>query len=484
MMADSQVPLVHLPLLVRFAIVLAIFLLIPPLCRRLRMPPGVGLLLAGVALGPSGLGTLPNAAPVAKFFAEIGVLLLMFFAGLEIDLSQFRRTGARSLGFGFLTFSMPLVVGAGVAMLAGYGWLAAVLIGSLMASHTLIGFPIVQRMKLVTDEAVAVTIGGTVFTDLSSLLVLAICLPIHTSGFSVSVFALQIAELVVYVLVVFLGLRAITPWLMEKSRDSKESQVTLVLLIIALAGFGAEAINLEPIIGAFLAGLAINRALDHSEAKEQLEFLGHTLFIPTFFVSIGFLIDVELFLQTLGDHTGLVVGIVGGLIVAKFLAARLTQRVIGYSRTQGRLIWSLSLPQVAATLAATLVAFQTRDPDGVRLIDRPVINTVLVLVVVTSILGPMLTEYFGRQRLAEQEAAAQVAVIPPPAASLAVGEVIAPDPIGLIKVSPDQAEQGAPAEPPTTNLAVGEVSASDPIGLIKVSPNQAEQGAPADRPGD
>src|SRR6516165_8791340 len=118
MMADSQEMLVHLPLLVRFALVLAIFLLVPPLCRRLRIPPGVGLLLAGVALGPSGLGTLPNAAPVAQFFAEIGVLLLMFFAGLEIDLSQFRRTGVRSLVFGCLTFSIPLVLGAAVALMA------------------------------------------------------------------------------------------------------------------------------------------------------------------------------------------------------------------------------------------------------------------------------------------------------------------------------------------------------------------------------
>jgi Kef-type K+ transport system membrane component KefB len=141
-MTDSgQEPLVHLPLLVRFAIILAIFLLVPPLCRRLRIPAGVGLLLAGVALGPSGLRTLPNGAPVAEFFAEIGKLLLMFFAGLEIDLSQFRRTGARSLVFGFLTASIPLAVGAAVGRLAGYGWLAAVLIGSLMASHTTARLP-------------------------------------------------------------------------------------------------------------------------------------------------------------------------------------------------------------------------------------------------------------------------------------------------------------------------------------------------------
>jgi len=382
------------------------------------------------------------------FFSEIGVLLLMFFAGLEIDLSQFHRTGVRSLIFGSLTFSIPLVVGAGVGRLAGYGWLAAVLMGSLMASHTLLGFPIVQRMKLVTDEAVAVTIGGTVFTDLASLLVLAVCLPIHTAGFSASVFAVQIGELVVYVLLVLFGLRAVGPWLIKRVGNSKERQVTLVLLIIALAGFGAKVINLEPIIGAFLAGLAINRALSHTEAKEQVEVLGNTLFLPMFFVSIGFLIDVGVFLQTLRANIGLVVGIVGGLIAAKFVAARLTQRLFGYSRCEGNLIWSLSLPQVAATLAVTLVAFETKNAAGVRLIDEPVINTVLVLVVVTSILGPILTECFGRQRLAEQEAAAKAVVILPQTANQAVGEVSDPDAPGLIKVNAIQAERGVPADRP------------------------------------
>jgi Kef-type K+ transport system membrane component KefB len=447
MIASSQEPLVHLPLLVRFALVLAIFLLVPPFCRRLRIPPGVGLLLAGVALGPSGLHTLPNAAPVAQFFAEVGVLLLMFFAGLEIDLTQFQRTGKRSLAFGLLTFSIPLIVGAVIGSLAGYSWLAAVLIGSLMASHTLLGFPIVQRMKLVTDEAVAVTIGGTVFTDLASLLVLAVCLPIHTSGFSPSAFAVQIAELLVFLLVVLVGLRVMGPWLIERVGDAKERQVTLILLIVALAGFGAEAINLEPIIGAFLAGLAINRALKHGEAKDALEFLGNTLFIPMFFVSIGFLIDVEVFLHTLVDRTWLVVGIVSGLIAAKFVAAHLTERLFGYSRSQGQMIWSLSLPQVAATLAAALVAYQTKDAAGVRLIDEPVINTVLVLVVVTSILGPMLTQHFARQRLAEQVIAVRAVVVLPEDANPAVAET-PPDSVGLIEVGTDQTEQGASPDRP------------------------------------
>src|SRR6516165_11963671 len=130
-----------------------------------------------------------------------------------------------------------------------------------------------------------------------------------------------------FILVIFVGLGALGRWLIERIGDSNERQVTLMFLILALAGFGADAINLEPIIGAFLAGLSINRALRHGEAKEQLEFVGNTLFIPMFFVSIGFLIDVRVFAQTLVARLGLVAGIVGGLVGAKFLAARLAQRI-------------------------------------------------------------------------------------------------------------------------------------------------------------
>jgi Kef-type K+ transport system membrane component KefB len=349
----------------------------------------------------------PQDGPVAGFLAQVGKLLLMFFAGLEIDLSQFRRTGSRSISFGLLTFSIPMAAGTAVGLQAGYGWLAGLLIGSLMASHTLLGFPIVQRMNLVTDEAVAVTVGGTILTDLLALLVLALCVPIYTSGFSAAKFAIQIVELVVYVLVVLGGLASLGRWLLSRIGDTKGGQVTLLFLIMTLAGIGAEAINLEGIVGAFLAGLAINRALSHSQAKEEFEFLGNTLFIPIFFVSIGFLINVRLFLQTLVGKPWLVLGIVGGLITAKFLAARATQFLFRYSSAQGNMIWSLSMPQVAATLAAAIVAFETRNAAGARLIDEPMINTVLVMVVVTSILGPILTEYFGRQRLAQYEAAVE-----------------------------------------------------------------------------
>ena len=167
-----------------------------------------------------------------------------------------------------------------------------------------------------------------------------------------------------------------------------------------------------------------------------------------FFVSIGFLIDVWVFAQTLVARIGLVVGIVGGLVGAKFLAARLTQRIYGYSRSEGRLIWSLSIPQVAATLAPALVAYETKNAEGVRLIDEAALNTILVLVVVTSTLGPVLTEYFGRQRLAEQAGSVRAADIVPQTANQAAIEVSVPVSPGLNEVSAKQAEQCTPEDRP------------------------------------
>ena len=369
---------------------------VPPLCRRVRLPAVVGLMAAGVLIGPFGLQLAPKHGEVAHFFAELGKLLLMFFAGMEIDLVQFNRTRNRSIGFGLLTFALPLTAGLLVGFWAGYPWVGALLIGSLLASHTLIAFPIVEKLGKLRNEAVTVTIGATVFTDVAALLVLAVCIPIHVSGFAPDTFAIQVLQLAIYVPAVILGLG----WVAQKLfalKPPKEGQFALMLLLVAVAAVAAEAIHLEGIIGAFLAGLAVNTATRDSEAKHELEFIGNHLFIPVFFLTIGFLIDLQTFANTLVTHFWLVFGIVGGLIGSKYLAAEVARRAFGYTRTEGLTMWSLSMPQVAATLAAALVAYNTTNAAGERLIGEPVLNSVIVLLVVTSVLGPILTERFARR---------------------------------------------------------------------------------------
>jgi len=197
--------LTHLSLLTSIAITFALLLFVPPLCARVKLPGVVGLLLVGVVVGPSGLHMTREGMPVLTFFGEIGKLLIMFFAGLEIDLAQAKRTGGHSLLFGLLTCLLPLAAGTTVGLIFGYSWVSSLLIGSLMASHTLIGYPIVQRLGLGGKEVVAVTVGATVLTDVSSLMVLAVSVPIHTSGFSPGSFTMQVIELAIYVPVVILG---------------------------------------------------------------------------------------------------------------------------------------------------------------------------------------------------------------------------------------------------------------------------------------
>ena len=389
-----------LPPLARFSVAMLILFAVPPLCRRVRLPAVVGLMAAGVLFGPYGLQLAPKHGEVAHFFAEIGKLLLMFFAGMEIDLVQFNRTRNRSIGFGLLTFALPLTAGLLVGLGAGYPLIGALLIGSLLASHTLIAYPIVEKLGKLRNEAVTVTIGATVFTDVAALLVLAVCIPIHVSGFAPDTFAIQLLQLAIYVPAVLLGLG----WVAQKLfayKPAKEGQFALMLLLVAIAAVAAEAIHLEGIIGAFLAGLAVNTATRNSEAKHELEFIGNHLFIPVFFLTIGFLIDdANLCKHTRRAlHFWLVFGIVGGLIASKFLAAEIARRAFGYTPLEGLTMWSLSLPQVAATLAAALVAYNTKNADGERLIGEPVLNSVIVLLVVTSVLGPILDRAFFAKQL-------------------------------------------------------------------------------------
>lgn len=387
----------HLPPMARFAVALIVFLLVPALCRRVRLPGVVGLLAAGVLLGPNGLGVAPKHSDTAEFFAELGKLLLMFFAGLEIDLEQFHQVRRRSFIFGMASFGLPLIMGFFVGLAFGYAWLAALTIGSIFASHTLLGYPIVQKLGLVRNEAVTVTIGATIFTDVAALLVVAICLPIHTTGFSPKAFVIQVVALAIYVPLVLLVLSKAAHVLMARLHAKKDGQLLVMLFMVVIAAIGAEAIHLEGIIGAFLAGLAVNNAIQKSEGKEVLEFLGNTLFIPAFFVTIGFLIDIRVFIKTIAENLLLVCAMVATPILAKLIAGISTQKGLRYTRDEGLIMWALALPQVAATLAVALTAFNAKDSEGNRLVDEPMLNSVLVLVVVTSVLGPILTEIFGKR---------------------------------------------------------------------------------------
>jgi Kef-type K+ transport system membrane component KefB len=395
--------ILSLSALARFAVTLVLLVTVPRLCRRLHVPPAVGLLLSGVIVGPHVIGIFGTDRPVADFLAEMGKLLLMFFAGLEIDLDLFRRARKRAIAFGLTTTTVPLALGSAVGLACGYTTIPAIVIGSLLASHTLLGLPIISEYGLQRREPVTVAIGATVISDTLSLVVFAVCVSIFTTGFSASGLTLLLAEIVGYVLVVLFGLSRIGAYVLGRLEHEEDAYFIVMLCFMIVSGVLADAIQLPGIVGAFLAGLAVNASARDHPASAKLGFLGKSLFIPIFFVVTGFLIDPAAFVGDVVNNFPLVAGIITALLVGKAMAAWAAGRAFGYTRDETLTVWSLTLPQVAATLAATLVAYDTRDAAGQRLLDGQVLNAVLVLMLTTSILGPVLTHIFAHRLAAGRE---------------------------------------------------------------------------------
>lgn len=367
-----------------FVLLLAIALVIPPIFERVKLPGLVGLLTAGIVFGSSALGWLDPAAETMKLLSEIGKIYLMFVAGLEIDLALFQKTRNRSLTFGTLTFIIPFTTGVLLGLGFGFSWLAAVLIGSLLASHTLLAYPIIQRLGVVSDEAVTITVGATIVTDITALIVLAVCLGVSKGNFTASKLIFLLGSLGLYTAVVLLGLKRLAVFFFRATGKDEGNQFLFVMLSVFLAAVVAQLIGVEGIIGAFLAGLAINSVIGEGPVKEKTEFLGSVLFIPMFFINMGLLLDLAA-LRDLLEFIQLPLLIVIALLASKLLASLITKWCFGYSWIQTWTMWSLSIPQVAATLAAALVGYEA------NIINVQVFNSVILLMLVTAILGPLVT---------------------------------------------------------------------------------------------
>jgi Kef-type K+ transport system membrane component KefB len=383
-----------LPNLAKFAVLLALIAGVPALARRLRIPELVGLVVVGLLLGPHVLGLYGANHPIAQFLADLGRLMLMFAVGLEVDINLFRKAQTRSITFGVITTIMPQMLGTAFGLAFGYGIIPAIVIGSLLASHTLISLPIVTRLGALALEPVVVTIGATMVSDTLSLIIFGICVSTYTAGFSPSGLAVQIVEVAIFVPLIVIGVSRAGAWILNKLRNNQAGYFITMLGIMVAAGVLADFINLPDIVGAFLAGWAVNAAAAGHPAKEKLVFFGKALFIPIFFIVTGFLIVPVAIGHTILNSFWLVAGMIGSLILGKGIAAAIAGRAFGDARQARLTMWALTLPQVAATLAATLVGYDTFNAAGERLLADEIFNTVLVLLVVTSLLGPILAELF------------------------------------------------------------------------------------------
>ena len=381
-----EAPLTN-PVLI-FSLVLFIILLSPILLRPIKVPGIIGLIISGMIIGPHGLNWLERNSAV-DLFSTIGLLYIMFIAGLELDMNEFKKTKHKSLMFGFFTFIIPISIGFPVCYyVLDYSLLSSILIASMFATHTLVSYPIVNRYGISKNEAVAITIGGTILTDTAVLIILAVIKGASQGDINNEFWVTLGVSFAIFLFIMFGVIPKIAKWFFEKIEGEKTAHYIFVLTVVFFAAFLAEMANLEPIIGAFVAGLALNKLIPHSSAlMNRVEFIGNAIFIPFFLISVGMIVDISVF--TKGE--GLTVFYVAGVltlvgVVGKFLAATATQWVFKYNNNERNLIFGLSNAHAAATLAIIMVGYNN------DIIDENVLNGTIVLILVSCIIASIVTE--------------------------------------------------------------------------------------------
>lgn len=380
--STADAPLLSGPVGLLFC-VLAVVLFMPLIMERLRIPGLIGLILGGYLIGPEALDLVD--ANSLKGLGAIGLLYLMFLAGLELDLGLFSRNRGAGVRFGLLTFALPFGLGVVAGIWVGLeGW-ALVLIGSVWASHTLVTYPIVQRRGLVSSRSVVVSVGATVITDTLALLVLAVVSGADSEGNPIIPLAGGLVATGVFTLLV---LPRAARWWFRSQGQSRTARFIFVFLAFLAAALLAEFFGLEGIVGAFFAGLGLNRSVPNgSPLMEVTEFVGNSLFIPFFLISIGLLIEPSLIFQP--RTLQIAAAFAAAVILGKALAAVAAARFSRFTWSEAGLMFSLTLPQAAATLAAAAVGL------AIGLFDDVVLNAVLVVVLLSLLVSSAATQFFA-----------------------------------------------------------------------------------------
>lgn len=377
------------PVLV-LSLIFLIILLAPILLKKLNIPGIIGLIISGVLIGPHGFGVLKDLEQI-NLFSTIGLLYIMFIAGLELDLNEFKSHRNKSLVFGFYTFIIPLAIGFPIMYyVLGYfydfDFNASLLTASMFATHTLVAYPIVSKLGVSKNQAVAITVGGTILTDTAVLIILAIILGSHRGTLD-QAFWIQLGiSLAIFSAIMFLIIPRIAKWFFKKLESEKHAHYIFVLSVVFFAAFLAEVAGVEPIIGAFVAGLALNPLIPNSSAlMNRIEFIGNSLFIPIFLISVGMLVDVRVITS---GWESLVVAVTLSVValVGKWIAAWATQKTYGYTRPQRGLIFGLSGGHAAATLAIILVGYN----EGI--LDEGILNGTIILILVTCVVASFSAE--------------------------------------------------------------------------------------------
>ncbi|MEI7488662.1 MAG: cation:proton antiporter [Chryseobacterium sp.] len=390
----------------KFLLVLIIILAAPLLLNKIKVPHLLGLIIAGAVIGPNGFNVLSRDSSIVVT-GTTGLLYIMFLAGLEIDMGDFKKNKWKSLTFGIYTFTVPFILGfIGAYYLLHFNILTSVLFASLFSSHTLIAYPLVSKLGIAKNLAVNITVGGTMITDVLALLVLAVVVGMSQGDVGTAFWVKLSVSFIVFALIVLFIFPIIGRWFFKKV-DDKISQYIFVLVMIYLAAMLAELAGVEAIIGAFFAGLALNRLIPHtSSLMNRVEFVGNAIFIPFFLISVGTLIDFKVFfesLETLEVAGIMLIASIGG----KYLAAVATQKTFRLSKDEGKLIFGLSSASAAATLASVMVGYniiisETETGEPIRLLNEHVLNGSILLILISCTISSFIS-MASAQKIAEND---------------------------------------------------------------------------------
>lgn len=369
-----------------FLTLFVVVILGPPLVQKARIPGLIGLLLGGFLIGPNGFGLLDQGSTTIPDLGQLGLLYLMFVAGVELDLALLKRNRRGAINFGLLTFAFPMAFGTAGGLLIGWEVPAALLLGSLLASHTLLLYPLARGAGLANDRVVASVVGATVLTDTIALVILAVIAGTQSGSGSTSDVFIELGlgflalGIVCFVLLPFVARRAF-----RMLGTERMVRYAIAIASFLIAAVVAETFGIEGIVGAFFAGLAMNRLVpNEGPLMNRIDFFGGAVFIPVFLVSVGLLLDPSVMFQaeTIGLAALFILACLGG----KFVAAQLTRFILGATGPQAGMAFALSAPQAAATLAATTVGFQ------IGLFGESVVNAVLVLILVSVLVATLVGE--------------------------------------------------------------------------------------------
>lgn len=372
-----------------FLVLMAVILITPMLSERIRLPGIVGIILGGMLIGPHGINLLSVDGPI-EFMATAGLVYLMFSAGLEVDIRLFKKVSGRALVFGVLTYMVPQLLGTGLGQLLGLNWLGSILLGSAFSSHTLIAFPIVTRLGVARNEAVAVTAGATVLTDITAFLVLAFVLGAQKQSLQAGFFIQLIVLLGVYAALLLFGLPRLGKFFFRRF-TGRAVEFQFVLVILFVSALVAMKIGVHEVVGAFLAGLAINATLPHrSPVIGHVLFIGESLFIPVFLLYSGMLTDPLVFLKG-WDVVLIGIGVTLVAYVSKFVAAWITARIYHYTRAELWTAFGLSHAQAAVTIPTLVIGL------SIGLFSTELFNAAILMILFTSITSPLVVQKFAPQ---------------------------------------------------------------------------------------